>query len=91
MEQLYWKGIAKLIEECGELQQVAGKALLYPNIPHPDGKGPVSIRFIEELADVQAAIEYFIMYNNLPLDIIERRKIMKVQRFVEWTEKGWMG
>lgn len=90
MEQLHWKGLAKLIEECGELQQVAGKSLLYPDTAHPDGKGFVRDRFIEELADVSAAIAYFIAYNNLPLDKIQDRTCMKIERFVDWTNQGLM-
>lgn len=35
----HWKGIGKLIEECGEVLQVAGKAIAFPRGPHPDGAG----------------------------------------------------
>lgn len=49
------KGLAKLIEECGELQQIAGKKLAYYTTDeHPDGQGPLSTRLEDEIADGRA-------------------------------------
>lgn len=50
------KGVTKLIEECGELQQVLGKRLAYwATDEHPDGSN-IRERMIEEIGDVMAAI-----------------------------------
>ncbi len=48
---VYWLGIGKLGEEAGEVNQLVGKAIAFPIGEHPDGKGPVRDRFIEELGE----------------------------------------
>ena len=83
-----WKGIGKLIEECGELIQVAGKAVPFPVGEHPDGKGAVCGRFVEEIADVYAALDYFRETNGLnEIEIAWRRK-MKLDKFKQWGLTG---
>lgn len=53
-------GLAKLLEECGELSQVAAKKLAYFHTDdHPDGAGLLLLRLQDEAADVMAAI-YFV-------------------------------
>lgn len=66
-KSMKWNGIAKLIEECGELTCVLGKLIAYPNGNHPDEKyqSPLVIRLDDEIADVIAACEYFIERNKL--------------------------
>lgn len=55
------KGLAKLVEECGEVTQIAGKMIQYPesienpDFAHPDGNGTLRIRLLRELADVAAS------------------------------------
>lgn len=50
------KGVGKLIEECGELQQVLGKRIAYWSTDvHPDGSD-LSVRMTEEMGDVLAAL-----------------------------------
>lgn len=83
-----WRGIGKLSEECGELLQVAGKAIAFPVGNHPDGKGPVRDRFIEECADVYAALDYFCEVNDLPIGALELRRKQKRQLFHGWGLTG---
>ena len=85
-------GLAKLVEECGELGQVAGKMLQYPalqtaiNISHPDGTF-LRERIIEELGDVLAACEHVAKRLNLDWQrILERRKT-KLALFEKWTNQ----
>jgi hypothetical protein len=52
------KGVAKLIEECGELQQVLGPRLaMWDQEEHWDGSNLVD-RMVEEMGDVIAAIDF---------------------------------
>lgn len=62
-----YNGLAKLIEESGELHQVIGKILAYPDTEdHPDQKGNLNVRLIEELADAVAASLFVqsVVYNE---------------------------
>jgi NTP pyrophosphatase (non-canonical NTP hydrolase) len=79
-----WPGLAKLAEECGELAQVIGKLTAYPDSPHPDGSDLVA-RLQEEMADVQAAIE-FVCIVNLPINgkAVSDRHGRKLRRFRDW-------
>lgn len=86
----YFKGIGKLTEEMGELNQLLGKAIAYPIGEHPDGKGQIYNRLPEELADVYAALDYFIE-TNYPLEyqtIIRDRTSIKHERFINWGLTG---
>lgn len=85
-------GLAKLVEECGELIQVAGKMIQYPNLQelplsHPDGT-ILRDRIKEEIADVQAAIDFVCVKLNIDRDgkILERR-IEKHAKFVQWDNE----
>ncbi len=80
-------GLAKLIEECGELLQVAGKKLAYyhTNI-HPDGEGALDVRLADEIADVLAACD-FVRAHMLDIDLnrrIDGRRKEKFIRFQTW-------
>lgn len=81
-----WRGIGKLVEECGEVLQLLGKAVAFPTGDHPDGKGSVRERLPGELADLKAAIEYFERVNNLRIDTI--RQAAKVAKFERWGLTG---
>lgn len=78
------KGLAKLIEECGELQQVAGKKLAYFNTDdHPDGS-LLSLRMQDEIADVIAAARFVARKFNLDCEEIEARIGRKFRLFERW-------
>lgn len=89
-----WPGLAKLVEECGEVQQVVGKLMaLDGNAPgdfymHWDGTD-IKDRLQDELADVQAVIE-FVRDKNRQLDSVHfnRRVAMKLARFNTWHDLG---
>ena len=84
-----WKGIFKLQEECGELVQALGKAGPFPIGPHPDGKGTMTNRLQEEIADVYAALDYFVETNTqLNSTIIAIRRATKLDLFREWGLDG---
>lgn len=83
-----WKGIGKLIEECGEVLQLCGKAIPFPTGDHPDGLGPIDGRIELELGDLLAAIEYFVSENDLDGEMIHERKFHKLRKFKEWGLTG---
>lgn len=77
-------GIPKLIEECGELQQVLGKRLAYwTQDIHPDGGVPLNVRMADEMGDVMAAIWFVAQRWGLMADVDERARQKYVQ-FSEW-------
>jgi hypothetical protein len=85
----HWKGIFKLIEEMGELSQLLGKAGPFPRMGHPDGRGEARERLPKEIADVYAALDYFVE-TNLPQcgnDITSRRK-QKLNQYRDWGLTG---
>lgn len=76
-------GVAKLIEECGELQQVLGKRLAYWDADeHWDGTN-LRKRMIEEMGDVMAAIQFVgELYEFFPE--IQDRAFAKLDLFESW-------
>jgi NTP pyrophosphatase (non-canonical NTP hydrolase) len=79
------KGVAKLVEECGELQQILGKRLAYWHTEqHPDGKNAtISDRMAEEMGDVMAAIIFTADQFGIG-PIVQSRCHQKLRRFEEW-------
>ncbi len=76
------KGLTKLIEECGELVQIAAKKAAYMHTDqHPDGQGSLSARLAEEIADVQAAIALVIDKLQLDHEKIAWRTEQKLRLF----------
>ena len=82
------KGIFKLTEECGELLTDIGKLAVFPDTPHPDGKGLMKPRIQDELADVLAAVAYFVEANNFDIGYIAKRRDHKLKKFREWELDG---
>jgi NTP pyrophosphatase (non-canonical NTP hydrolase) len=79
-----WPGTSKLIEECGELQQVLGKLIaLGGATAHWDGSD-LRERLIEEIGDVSAALNFFVTTNNLPMDRVVHRRATKSALFAYW-------
>ena len=79
-----WPGLSKLVEECGEVQQVAGKLIGSRGNPdHWDGSD-LRGRIAEELADLEAAIIFFVTINGLNSDQYVRRRDKKASLFAHW-------
>jgi len=82
----HYKGIFKLIEECGEVLQIAGKLGPFPHGRHPDGGEDLRERLQKELADLQAAILYVQIENKLnPMTL---RREYKLANFNSWGLTG---
>lgn len=82
----HYKGIFKLIEECGEVLQIAGKLGPFPHERHPDGGEDLRERLQKELADLQAAILYVQMENKL--NPMKGRRELKLANFNQWGMTG---
>jgi NTP pyrophosphatase (non-canonical NTP hydrolase) len=79
-----WSGMSKLIEECGEVLQLAGKLIATGGaVEHWDGSN-LRERLIEELADLAAAVTYFTQTNGLETQEFHDRRRAKVELFKKW-------
>lgn len=78
-------GLAKLLEELGELSQVAAKRLAYFHTStHPDGAGDLNERMEDEIADVRAACAFVAEQFGLSNDRITSRTLRKKLLFQQW-------
>ena len=77
-------GLVKLVEELGELTQVAAKKLAYMKTDaHPDGTS-LKARMEEEMADVIAACAFVTNQFGLDENIMGARVEKKLKLFAEW-------
>lgn len=87
MAKKKWLGLHKLAEECAEVIQELMKLNSYPEGVHPRRKRSVILTTEEEIADVEAILEYFKLKNKLNADKIKRRKAYKLRKWVKrWGE-----
>jgi len=78
-------GLAKLLEELGELAQVAAKRLAYFHTAiHPDGAGDLNERMEAEMGDVLGAIGFVVERFALNADRIDLRALEKRRLFGKW-------
>lgn len=78
-------GLAKLLEELGELSQVAAKRLAYFHTStHPDGAGDLNERMEAEMADVAAAMAFVQQQFGLNVQAIDSRAYAKLELFQQW-------
>lgn len=77
-------GLAKLAEECGEVGQVIGKLMMTGGArAHWDGSDLID-RLAEEIADVQAAIDFFRRHNGVDFAAFAARVDRKRALFEQW-------
>lgn len=84
----FWRGVGKLVEEAGEVLQLLGKLIPFPDGNHPDGKGHLRERLTDEIADLYAALDYFVDNNGLQHERIETRRKEKLEKFFAWRLSG---
>lgn len=81
---LAMKGLCKLVEECGELVQIAAKKQQCMNTDiHFDGKS-IASRMEDEMGDVLASIEYTALELGLDKKRIRDRANLKLALFRSW-------
>lgn len=80
-------GLTKLIEECGELIQVAAKKQAYFDTDkHPDGTN-LTYRLEEEISHVLAAITFVINKLELDSSIVTHLKNKKLELYQAWDKE----
>ena len=78
-------GLAKLLEELGELAQVTAKKLAYFHTDeHPDGAGSLKDRMEQEMGDVAGAMAFVQQQFGLSGPAIEVRACLKLALFQKW-------
>lgn len=85
-----WPGLAKLMEECGELTQVLGKLIATGGDPdHWDGT-VLDARLADELGDVLAAADFFAEVNAARVSgtVVRLRREDKLALFRRWHQEG---
>lgn len=85
----HWNGLSKLVEEAGEVLQLAGKLMATGDDPnHWDGSD-LTTRLEEELGDLRAAVDFFVDANTPRLDPkrIEDRARAKYAQFTQWSDE----
>jgi NTP pyrophosphatase (non-canonical NTP hydrolase) len=81
-------GLVKLVEECGELIQVAAKKMTRMETDeHWDKVGSLKRRLEEEMGDVMAAIKVVSDNFDLDFDYMFNRAQEKEKLFIEWHNK----
>jgi NTP pyrophosphatase (non-canonical NTP hydrolase) len=81
-----WPGISKLIEECGEVIQVAGKLMgARGSIAHFDGSN-LKERLEDEIGDALAACRFVVKRCGLDLARVMSRCETKLALFEHWHE-----
>lgn len=86
--RILWRGIQKVIEEVCELGAEGARLNAFPVGDHPNGKGPVIVHLLNEMADVTAAIRFFVHKNGFALN--DDRINEKIGRFIRWDRKPGM-
>lgn len=82
-----WPGVAKLLEESGEVQQVLGKLIAIGGRTE-HWSGDLGLMLEEELGDLAAAMAFVIKYNPIdPIKVFNRQE-MKRALYEEWRENG---
>lgn len=79
-----WPGVAKTLEEMGELGQVLGKLIATGGEPlHYDGSD-LRQRMLEEMGDVLGALQFTALYNGVDWVSIRDRAAVKMHTFERW-------
>lgn len=81
-----WPGLSKLVEECGEVLQIAGKLMGTAGaVEHWDGAGNLDERMALELCDLFAAARAFFQLNGFDGNpVYIQREIEKYRQFLQW-------
>lgn len=85
IDRLRFDPLAKLVEELGELSQVAGKALQVGGLDKSHWNMFLKEAFVEEAGDVIASIEFLIEKYQIDRNAVQIRTNIKLERFKEWA------
>lgn len=86
--QTVWPGLAKVLEESSELNVVLAKLIATRGNPNYfDGRNLLD-EVEDELADLLAAVDFFVKYNSLNSTKIVTRQYEKFGLFCDWHEEN---
>lgn len=86
-----WPGASRVVEEAGELVQVLGKLIGTGGAArHGDGSD-LRGRLTDEIADLRAALDFFVAANDLPAGQVEQRAARKRADYDRWHSAGHRG
>ncbi len=85
-----WAGVAKVIEEMGELGCELGRLMAVDGNAETHWKGDIRPAILDETADVLAAISFFIGKNftDEELEYVMNRSDVKLNMFAQWMENS---
>lgn len=84
-----WAGLAKIVEETGELNQVIGKLMANNGEDIHFSGDNLREKLEEELSDALAAILFAIMHNSdLDIEQVGKRTGKKIARFMDWHKQN---
>lgn len=78
-----WPGLSKLVEEAGEVIQIAGK-LMGSAGSTEHWSGDLTTGLHHEIADLYAALDFFVGMNALDREEVAVRRESKLALFVRW-------
>lgn len=86
-----WPGIAKLMEEAGEVVQVCAKLIATGGRTDHWSGDDLAVRLVEEMGDLEAALRYVRAHNLLDRLALDSRRDHKFNLFQEWDGKARRG
>lgn len=84
---LRWPGLAKLVEECGEVVRVVGKLMNTNGEPKHWSGLDLRAALEDEIGDLHAAIGFAIERCGLDVAKISKRSTMKRALFERWHKE----
>ena len=83
-----WPGTAKLVEEMGELGTNLGKLMSNGGQVHYWGGIKIGEEIQDELADVAAALAFFLAINGFDMARFDKRMNAKLERYLQWRTEN---
>lgn len=83
-----WPGISKLVEECGEVLQIAGKLIATGGRTDHWSGLDLKVELENELGDLAAAIAFVVQNNDLDDLRVTERFETKYKLFGHWHENA---
>lgn len=83
-----WPGVAKLMEEAAETIQVCAKLMATEGANEHWDHTDLTERLTEELGDLQAAIDFMLLFSGIESHPVHARAKEKLQQFAVWHTEG---
>lgn len=84
---LVWPGLSKVIEEAGEVLQLAGKLIATGGLRSHWNAPDLKLALEDEIGDLYAALDFFTHQNGMNLSRIGKRRAQKRRLFEYWHQE----